>query len=332
MAKHTARPSTTEQLIPLTPDTEELTFMAEVGLVLVEFLKAPAVVAFFTQARTLETKALARLSQAKALKAPTSAGEDETIQVFIKSANAEKKTVMEHWTIASKVHQLHKRLVARRSKSETALEEAANLAQTLHNRYVEEARRKAAQEQDRLRREAELRAQADRQRELDELEAAAVKAEGASEDLSEREQAFVQAFYSTGNGLASAQRAGFKDPAKAASRLLSATKIQRALAGLQAAAAARQQAAAVQEQPLDVQVETVTADVVKASGAVDRTTYKMEITDPVALREAAFAGTYGIPHDMLAADPVKGNEYARSMREIINRWPGCRLVKSTKTV
>jgi hypothetical protein len=96
--------------------------------------------------------------------------------------------------------------------------------------------------------------------------------------------------------------------------------------------AGREQAAALKEAPLDVTVVDVKPDVVKAAGAVDRTTRKGEVLDAEKFIAAVFEGSLGIPRDVLCIDEVKLNQYARNMEAAVNRWPGVRVVRDTKVV
>lgn len=291
--------------------------------------------AFFTEARALETSAKGYLDRANKLTVPHSMQEDEALQFFIKDAGAVKKTVVDHWDITAKVHAFHKRLVAARKRSEDPLEQAVSIATRFHNTYVENERRRVAEQQERLRREAEQQAQDDRQAELKRLEDEAVKAEEASADLSVREQDFIHNFVvhprTRGDGSLAAERAGYKDPFKTAARLLSLPKIMVAIEAKRQAEALRTQAAAVNETPLDVQVPTVDTRISTAGGH-DRTSYSVEVTDPRLFLEAVVGGRHGIPVDCLMVNQPKVNEYGRSMRELVNRWPGCRLVKKTSLV
>ena len=289
------------------------------------------VVQYFRQGQALEVAAKEMLAQAKALRAPTTAHEDLVIQNFAKQTSADKKAIEEHWVITSVVHNFHRRLVAVRQRGVVALEEANAIANRHHNKYVDDERRRAAIEQDRIRREAEEKARQDRQRELDALEAEALKAEAASADLSDREQTFVEAYVTSpqcrGNATESATRANYKDPMAAGARLMALPKIQAAIKAKQAAIAIRTQATAVKEQPLDVQVEEVKPDLLGTAG---RTTWTAELLDEQAAIDAIIGGRHGMPRDLLMVNTVKANEYARSLHERLDLWPGFRAKKSTK--
>ena len=323
--------TSTKALTPITQmDQDEQTFLQTTGDQILGFLKS--IPAFLRRARELETEAKTALAEAKGFKAPTTGDEDAYLQSFIKTRNAHKKTTMETWDITAKIHALHRRMTAKRDITVTADEEGANIAQRLHNGWVEAERRRAQIEQDRLRQEAERKAREDRDRELAELERQALAAESSSGSLSDREQTFVNAVFAGQTGFNAAIRAGYKDAAKQASRLLETPKILKALEGLQTAQAVRQQAAAVKEEPLDVHVETVAPDIQKAAGAVDRTTWSAELLDERAFIEAVISGRFGVPLDCLTVAMPKLNELARSMQSQMDRIPGVRAKKTIRTV
>lgn len=286
---------------------------------------------FFRTARTMELGAKETLARAQKLTPPATMADDEGIQLFIKRAGAERKDALAHWDITAKVHAFHRRLCAARSRTEDPLEQAIARATRLHNDYVAAENKRVAAEQERVRIQAEQKAAADRQAELDALERAALDAEAKSTDLSEREQKFVERVVGGMAPMYAAQQAGYKDYMKQGDRLMAQLKIAAAIETRRTASAIRQQAAAVKEQPLDVQVEKVQANVSTAYGH-DRTAKSGELLDEVALRDAVISGKYGIPPDVLMVNPVKLNEYARSLGELINRWPGARLKKSTSLV
>jgi hypothetical protein len=307
----------------------------EVGLVLedstlIERFAAGAKL-FFKRAGQLEVKAKGNLVEAQRLVRPKTVQDDERLQLAIKAYGADQKEALEHWDIALKVSRFHKRLVAARSRAEDPNEEAVAIATRLHNEYVDAERRRVAQENERLRREAEKRAANDRARELAEMERKAVEAELASEDLSTRELAFVTIYMRTGQARLAAHQAGYKDPEKQGPRLLGLAKILAACDAVKKAEVIREQAAAVKEQPLDVQIDEVKPNLSHAGGH-DRTTKAADLFDERLFVEAVIGGRHGIPADTLGALQPKLNEYARSLGDLINRWPGVRLKKTTSLV
>lgn len=285
---------------------------------------------FFTTAREMEAGARTTLARARTSVAPKTADDDARIQSAIRQASADKKTIEEHWTITATLFTFQRRLVTARKRATDALEEAASLWQRQHNLYADNERRKAQVESERLRREQEQRAQADRDAELARLEQQALDAEANSANLSERELRFVDLYGPHCDQVWAAQQAGYKNPMAQAQRLLSMPKIQVAIKGKLEANALREQHAAVKGMPLDVQVSTVTPNITKVG--TDRTTKSAEIVDARLLLEAVIGGRHGIPVDVLMPDPVRLNQYARDLGDVISRWPGIRLRKDTKTV
>ena len=311
-------------------DKDEQTFLEQAGAAISTFLKG--VPAFLRRARELDQQADATLLKAKSIALPTTGDEDAAVQSFIKSVSAEKKYWLDFYDIAQKVHAVHKRLVARRTLTENKLVAAADLAQRLHNAYVESERQRAFQEQQRLQREADAKERERRDAELSELERVALDAEAGVADLSEREQAFLRDVFRGITPFNAAERAGYKDATKQSMRLMMEPKIAKALDELQQAEAARKQAEALKSAPIVAVVETVTPDIQKAAGTVDRTTWSAELLDERAFIDAAISGKYGVPMDCLSVNMPKVNELARSMRENLNRIPGLRAKKTTRTV
>lgn len=293
--------------------------------------------AFFVTAKALEQQAKATLAEAEKLQPAKTMADDEKLQLFIKGAKADGKNITDLWTITARVHAFHKRLVSLRQRAELPNERAVQIATDLHNDYVAAEKRRVDAINEQRRKDAEAKAAADRAAELAAAEQKALDAEAASTDLSEREQRFVADYFRESSGspgvdpMIAARRAGYAQPRQAAEKLLKSAKILKALEGMRTAAAIREQAAAVKEQPLDVQHREVTANVSRAGGS-DRTTKSMEIFDERLFIEAIVGGRHGIPLDLLTVLPAKGNEYARSLGEMINRWPGVRLKKSTSLV
>lgn len=297
--------------------------------------------AFFMQARTLELQATTRLEQAKQLTLPKDADQDVFLQTFVKDANAHRKEIAEHWEICSVIHRFHRRLTSARDRGIGADEQAATLANTLHNRYVEEQNRRAREEQERRRREAEERERADRAQQQQALEQQALEAEANSPELSERERAFVGYYLggqrTAGNAAASAAQAGYKNADQIAVRLMGSQKIQHAIAAQREATLARQQAAAIQKAPIVVEHEEVKPEIKRAPGAVTRVTHSATMLDAAAFVDAFVEGRYGIPRDLIVAyvegrGEAKLNSYARDLQQQIERWPGVRYNKKTQVV
>ena len=290
---------------------------------------------FFLEATQKEEEAKALLAEARNLKAPKTQDQDEAVQVFVKRTTLKKKDVIEHWSVKKLFGGLHKRFCAGEARAVEALDEANRIANQHHNAYAEDARRKAAAEQDRVRRQAEEKARIDRERELLQLEAEALKREEASADLSEREQGFVAAYTSSigtmGDAVQSAVRMGYKDPGVRAAKLMALPKIQQAIKDAQEAIALRQQAQAKREAPIAVTVPVITAKVSTAVGH-DRTTHGYEVVDAAQFILAFRSGNYGIPDDCVQPAPKGLGDLARSLKERINLIPGLRYTVTTKVV
>lgn len=290
-----------------------------------------SLIPFFEKARALEVAAKARLASARTLTLPTNGEQDSAIQVFIRNASAENKIVEDHWKITALLHNFQRRLVTARKRATDALEEAAGMAQRLHNQYDDMEHRRVEEENRRRQREADEQARRDREAELARLEQQALDAEAASAELGFREQKFVD--YITGpypDPQRAAFHAGYKDASYHA-RLLQMPKIVAAIKAKREAIALRQQAEAKKAAPVvPADVHQEKPDVGRAGS--DRTFKSGDIFNERLFVEAVIGGQHAIPADCLMPNPVKVNEYARSMGELINRWPGCRLKKRTTTV
>lgn len=293
---------------------------------------------FFRGAQQLEDTAKATLARSRTWALPTNGAADAMMQKDIQTVNAQIKAVEDHWSVCQALSRLHRKMTARRGVAVQMLEDARGIGQRLHNTYADNERRRAQEEQDRLRREEEDRQRKRRETELADLERQAVAAEEASPDLSEREESFVSIYVEHsihgGNAQASAQLAGFKEPMKAAARLISMPKIQAAIKARQDAIAAREQAAALREQPVVVEAPVVRPDVMKVGS--DRKYKAAEIFDADAFVAAVLDPSQrlklGIPADTVSPNQTKLNELARMLGEQINRWPGVRLKQTTRTI
>jgi hypothetical protein len=334
MAKRTPTPAAlTAPDIDVQATDEDLLQLTNDGNAIKTFLAGLA--AWFVTQRQWEKKAEARLMGAKAIPVPTDAASDEVVQRFITGTTAIEKEFESHSTVKGLLHRLHKRASSIHNRVAAPLDEAKTIATNLHNRYADAERRRVAEENARIQREAEQKAQRDRDAELARLEAAALKAEASSDKLSEREAAFVEAYYTgrlRGNATEAAKQAGFKDPFAAGARLLASAKIRGVLEGKRQAEVIREQQAAVKEAPLDLgHVEEVKANLGRAGTDVSR--WSADVFDPeafmAALLDPRTRTQLGIPADCATYLPTKLNDYARSLHEQINRWPGVRAKKDT---
>lgn len=323
MAKKAATPEVLDMaLVDVSAEDQKL--VADAGMAIRTFFSGLA--AFFGTARDLEVTAKANLEKAKTLKAPTNGDEDAVIVEFVRDVAAHNKQVEDHWGITAIVSGFHRKLTAKRTLATSADEEARKIGTGLHNTYTEAERRRAAAETERQRRENEQRALDEQNAKAAALEAEAVAREEASAGLSEREQMFVDLYVLNGNVLQAAQRAGYKDAMKQAARLITLPKIAAAIKAKQEAMTLRQQATAERAKPVEVETVQVKAD---TNTRGDTTTWSGEVLDAQALVEAFRSGKYGIPADVLTVNAVKLNEYARSLHERMDLWPGVRANKKT---
>lgn len=287
-------------------------------------------VPFFRGALVLEREAVSLLAEAKRTKEPTSGAQDAVIQTNIKRASLLTKRAEGYWTIAGVLHGLHRKVTAGRARATGPAAEAAAYWQAQHNGWADSERRRVAREQEVLRLAAEAEAQAERDRELAELERLAVEAEQDSPTLSERERAFVVAHLNGRSPEQAAQAAGFKDAFKSATRLLATEKIQVAMKAARDAAVLRQQATARAEAPLPVNVREVRPDIKKVGS--DRDYWSAEVTDEDAFIAAFVAGKHGIPRRVITVLASALNEEARAFHYELERWPGIKVTKKTTTV
>jgi hypothetical protein len=330
MAKKQIRP-VAKPVEVLEPENPTVALVESEGSKVNAFIRNVA--AFFTEAARIEKSAAVTLASAKGLGMPKTMAQDADVQAFIRKAAAEKRAALEHFEPATNAfHNIHRKLTSARAQPVVMLDEAASIGQRLHNAYAEQERRRAAEEQDRVRRQAEEAARVERDRELREAEQKALDLEAASSDLSEREQHFVRLVADNNQPpRLAAYNAGFKNPDQQAQRLMALPKIVAAIGAAMEALAIRRQVEAKREEPLDVEVPLVKPNISKGGGH-DRTTHGAECFDVTALVMAVIAGKHGIPPDVLTVNPVKLNEYGRSLRELVNRWPGVRYTKNTTTV
>lgn len=307
--------------------SEQLT-TREIGEAVIAFLRG--LVPFFKTAKELEAKANATLVAARAMKQhpPKNGADDEVLQRFIVKARDEYKVVTAHWEITTKISKFHKTLTAARGRATAMLEEAGAIATELHNTYTRNEQARVDRE-NREREEAERRRlQAERDQELANAEARALEEEAKSEKLSLREGMFLEKYMATGNAIAAARHAGFRDAAAQAPKLLASAKIITAIAGKREAEEIRKQAAVTAAKPLDpVIIDEVQPDLGKAG--TDVKTRSAKITDEALFRKAVIAGNLGIPIDTLVADQTRLNQCARDFGKLINSWPGIEFVEKT---
>ena len=307
---------------------------------------------FFRTAGQLEAAARDRLTDVQKFEGdlkvagvtiPRDADEDAQAQVMIRASKLGRQKTDTFWSITSVLSKLHKATVAGRERAGSLDDEAAAIAQRLHNGYTDAETRRARLEEDRIRQERERVAREDRAREQQQAEEAALRAEMNAPSCSEREMQFVNfvtldiySGSSQGNPERSAERAGYKDPMTAGPKLMASAKIQSAIAAKQDAENIRRQAQAKREMPLDVQVEKVRPNIQRAAGSHDRVTWSADVFDAdafmAALLDPRQRMQLGIPADCATFNQVKLNEVARSIHEKMDVFPGVRAKKTTSTV
>lgn len=327
------------------PVSEEQQLVSSNYDTLMSFLSGAA--AFFRKANQLEAAARDRLTEvqkfegdlkAAGVRIPRDADEDARAQTLIRSAKVGRQATDAFWSITSVLSKLHKATVAGRERAGQLDDQAAEIAQRLHNGYTDEAKRKAREQEEADRRAAEQRAREERDREQAELERKALEAEASSPTLSEREQRFVDQMVAGAFGpVQCARLAGYKNFDKVVDQLLASPKIKAAIDAKKQAENIRQQAAAKREMPLDVQVEPVKPDIRRATpGGHDRTTWSAEVFDADAFMAAVLdpmtRTKLGIPANCATFHQVNLNEAARGLHEKMNVWPGVRAKKTTTTV
>jgi hypothetical protein len=335
MAKKASSKAATAELVE-TPKETDLSFTLSAGAAVVAFLKKAT--EFFGRADKLEKTALDVLAHAKTLAAPKSGDDDVEVQKFITRCNTGTKTVEAHWDgsdtepgITRILYRLHRRSTQRRDVAIKALKDAADIGNRLHNGWTAKERARVEEENRKRQEEADRKAREDRERELAALERERVKAEEASPDLSEREEKFVIAVAVRYEPVVAAREAGYANPEATATRLLASKKITKAIELRKKANAAAEQAQAIAAAPIvPAEIVEEKADIQSAAGAHDVTRWKAKVEDEQAFIDAVFAGKLGIPRDVLCIDVTKLNQYARDLKQTINRWPGVKAVSDTK--
>lgn len=188
-------------------------------------------------------------------------------------------------------------------------------------------------ENERIRLKDEKDAQEKRDLELAEQEAAALKLEESSNDMSAREQAFLDAYVTSARpeverGEIAAKIAGFKNPREAAHRLLKTEKIVVAVEAIRQAAVIRQQALVRKDMPLEVKpTQAVEKQVAKTGRAHTQTYYSCEEkVDEEKLWASVLAGT--TPRSAFMVNKVALNSAADALKELFPQaYPGCALKK-----
>jgi hypothetical protein len=287
--------------------------------------------AYLLRAKELERRADETLAKAKTLTEPTNEKEDEFLQAFVKQCNADTKETIEHHGFGKIVHQFHGRITAYRNRGTQPTEEAADIANKLHNIYTRKEQQRVDAENEKRRLAAEAAAKKERDDELAKVEAERLKLEESSADLSAREREYVELVMGGMEASKAATVAGFKDGFKAAARLMASEKIQKAITNARQAKALLEVQEVLKSQPVETaNYVAERPNIRRAAGAKDVTRKKMVVENAELFIQAVISGKHGIPHDMLIIDEVRGNEYARSMTDAVKRWPGVRVDSETK--
>ena len=251
---------------------------------------------------------------------------------FLKGAKQLQRKITDHWAnITRSVDDLKRNLLNLKKADLEPVEAAIAHAEKTIVGYVNAERQRQQAEQDRLRKEAEDQARTDREAALAAAEVEAQRLEAASDDLSAREQTFVDGLLDGLSAATAAENAGYKNPAQTAERLVRTPKILAAYAAAQSAKAIREQAAITAETPLTVAVEAAPSQLGKVVGTSLRTTYSCEIVDAKKLYEAFRKEELGPLGNLLALVPDETflNSQAKQIKDaelFAAAYPGCKLV------
>lgn len=253
----------------------------------------------------------------------------ETCLTFIKGAKQLQRTIEEHYAKIKQPLNAARSTVLDMEKQHLAPVIAAIAQATkLATDWTTAEQRRVRDEEERQRVENERIARETRQRELDAQEAAALKIEANSPDLSAREETFVHKFVLTSDGIISARAAGYKDAAKMAERLLALPKILAAITAKRQADMIRQQAEATKAAPLHVEAPQVESQVGSVAGMAQKSYYSCGEVDLMGLARDVVAGK--VPLTAIQPNTVHLNEQARSLKALFEQvYPSCKL-KVTK--
>ena len=276
---------------------------------------------FVKNVKVLEERALTIEKKAARLPKKITKKSADTAKAIVREARVAKRDVPETWMMLKKVQSLAKAMIAKRKISEGAFDAAIKAGESHYFEWSESEKRRIAEEQETARRAAEERARQEREKELVDIEQAALEAEAGMAELSDRELVFVGDMAGGMDLSTAASDAGYANPAKQGKRLMATKKIVQAIEAKREANTIREEAAVVNSAPLEVELdETESVDLKEG-----RRNRSAELLDEDALRAAVIEGKHGIPPEVLMANPVALNSYARDLGKLINRWPGVRL-------
>jgi len=261
---------------------------------------------------------------------------------FVRGAKQLKRKIEDHWSrITRNVDDLKRNLLDLKRRDLEPLEVAIGLLNDRIVTYVEGEQRRAREEADRDRAAREEQARKDREKELADQEAEALRLEAQSPTLSDRETQFAMTWIALGpqgtptlaQATGIARRLGYKNPEDTAQKLLATPKILDFVASQRAAAALREQAEQVRRQPvIAAPAARVESKLGKVAGTRMVTTYSAEVYDldeliaAVSMNRSLQKGKNG----PLAANTVFLNQEAEKYRESLESvYPGVRIVKRT---
>lgn len=266
-----------------------------------------------------------------------SAETHRSAQQLFRDGRRLKRAIEEHWSQVTRWLEDRKKDI--RTIAAMDVEVVAPVTERLNTailRYEEEDARRRRVQEERARQEQERQARERREADLAEMERQALAAEAASEDLSDRERAFVQRCHSSvGVNLTSerwlndaARSCGFKQDGYGLA-LFKKPKIQYAIEAMKQARALREQAAAVAEKPIEIEQPRVEAQTAKVAGVRTHTSYTAECFDFDLFIDKFVAGEVDRLTFRTLAMPcvVAGNEMARALHENLDRIPGWRHIK-----
>lgn len=334
MAKKSA--VTPSRVIEASPEPPEVLAVRSDATAIQSFVGG--ISAFLARTQTMEQEAEKDELATRVWVRPTTLKEDEALVSLVKrNALAMREDEANFKPVTSVLFRFHRFFTTKEARIRTIRERIKETGNRLHNAYMDAETRRAREEEDRLRREAEVRAKAERDAELQQLEEAALKAEAGSPDLSEREREFVSLYTGVNGrntlyferGVACATAAGYKNPDQAALKLLKTGKLLTAVQNAKDAIALRQQAEARRQAPVEVEEPEVRAEIATKG----TTTWSYEVFDEAAFLKAVLDPRrrleLGIPEDAVIPNPKALLASARALQEKMNLWPGVRAKKNT---
>lgn len=255
----------------------------------------------------------------------------------LKGAKALKREIEAHYDAIKKPLNTARNTVLQMERDHLApIEQAITVLERTATSYLREQERIEREAAETARRKAEDAERKRREAEQAEAERRAEALEAASENLSAREQRFVQLLVAMKDRtikavVMAAKLAGYKDPEASGRRLIGSQKVNDAIEAADKAAAIRREAEAKKAAPMVVETTPVESQIGKVAGTSNRTYYGCGDVDLRALILAAAENIKTGDGTMVLAlqpDTVYLNEQARSLKEMFPRvWPMCTLAK-----